>query len=224
MQKEFCFDCGGRGEKPNGEPCGCVEKSVFTGFESQVCDFIPSDYGTLRFSDEMLPTETSMQYRSLMKKLYTEISALQFKQNIYVFSKPKSGKTVLAYSAISNLFSKGLPVFPLMDMSELRRIMNDIDNGRSYLHKENANYDLENIYKSKYLFIKLTDLANPTVSLMSSMYQIVDRRARKGNFTIFLSNYPWGYLDACDTQKTFTCLKGDGTLGTVKVANDGGSK
>lgn len=56
------------------------------------------------------------------------------------------GKTIWAYYCIQNLFRQRIPVVPLWDVLELRRMMYDYDMGRA----DSADY-----YDVKYLFLKI---------------------------------------------------------------------
>lgn len=212
--EDFCFDCGGRRRLPNGELCDCAEKSVFEGFNAKVCSFIPEDYGRLVFSSGLLPDSVSPKVASRMSTLAREIATLQLNSNVFLRSDPKSGKTVLAYSSMVQLFKNGVRCFPLKDILELRRIMIELDSGKSYLYKDLDGYDIDELYTVKYLFVQITETSR---DVTKAMLQLVGRRSRNGKQTIFLSSLPWNYVVEPDITGALRGLKGDGILGTIEV-------
>lgn len=212
--QDFCFDCGNNKLLPSGEMCHCVQQEVFEGFDTKVCNFIPEDYGRLVFNESLLPTGLNKTLRFKMTKLYREISNLQLTSNVFLYSPPKTGKTVLAYSTMTQLIKKGVNCFPFTDIMEVNRIITEVDKGKSYLYRDLEGYDIDDIYKCKYLFLRVNESNRDVVNTIVS---IVNRRSRRGNYTILLSVVPWNVLTIPDAIGTLKGLKGDGILGTIEV-------
>lgn len=213
---EFCFTCGNNKVLPNGEVCpDCNTGTNFEGFgDTRVCNFIPEDYARLKFDHSLVPSRIDSHALSVMTEISTKVPRCTWHSNVFLHSKPKSSKTVLAYSTITQLFLAGVSVFPLMDIKEIANIARDINNGFMYKHSQSSEYDITDLYESKYLFVKVNEADMDTIN---AMYSILDRRSRRGNVTIFLSIVTWASMLLADKTYRIGSLEGDGTLGTVRV-------
>ena len=101
-----------------------------------------------------------------------------------------------------------MPVLPLCDVMELRRMMFDYDMGR---------VNTADFYDVKYLFLKVP--AEVTYQVRATMATIVDRRVRRGNSTIFLYNGTWSSLTYGDDSSILKGLQGDGSFSSLQVQN-----
>lgn len=213
-----CIQCGGTKYLiKSGEPCPKCNKNgnADVSFDDS-CTIVPQDYRGIKFSKDMLPKDLGDVYPNDMNKVYNSIvknSRLQ--RNYFIGSPISHGKKVLCYSAIQHLYSKGELVFPIVDLGELKRIMTDIDFGKMPELCESLGVNPEDIYKCKYMFIKIPD--SVSFSDIDTMLKILDRRARRSMSTIFIYNNPWEILMLSDKYERLSSLKLDGTMGTLAV-------
>lgn len=214
-----CLLCAGELVDLDGFPCECSKEiTVFEGFGAHVCTFIPQQYQGIIFDKSLLPTTKSGTLPGVMQEIFEDaISRRLINTNILLTSPVKTGKTVLAYSAIQQLFSKGVPIFPYLDVLEIRRIMKDIDDSKEYLYKDETSFDIQNIYKAPILFVKIpVELDNKVCDAISIL---TDRRTRRGHSTIYFSQHSWETIAKVDYNHTFKSLIGDGAFGTIKNYN-----
>lgn len=213
----YCSKCGNTGENfETGERCNC---RIGAGdFESNktACLFVPEQYRGAGFDIDLLPHGLGAYYYTYMNELYSGVSQMGLRNlNVFLSSPPKHGKTVLAYTCIEKLYRRGVEVFPLYDVMELRRMIMDRDNGKRNEEIEELGLDVTDIYKVPYLFLKLT----PDLSfvMFDTLKLILDRRLRRsGSVTIVLSDMPWNYIVEADKKGVFKTLAGDGSFGSLK--------
>ena len=163
-----------------------------------------------------MPQFLAEEIQDYLKMLYgigaddrKQITTLQLaNQNVCVCAPPMHGKTIWAYYCIQNLFRQRIPVVPLWDVLELRRMMYDYDMGRA----DSADY-----YDVKYLFLKIP--AEVTHQVRATIATIIDRRVRKGHSTFFIYNGSWNSLTFGDEQGILKGLQGDGSFSSIKVYN-----
>lgn len=202
----YCPKCGNTGVRLDGTPCDC-QLPTDTIYADLVGLDIPDQYQGVRFSRALVPLDCGDSYCKTLEELHQQITTLQLSnQNVCICAPPMHGKTIWAYSCIQNLFRQRLPVVPLWDVLELRRMMYDYDMGRS----DSANY-----YDVKYLFLKIP--AEVTHQVRATIATIIDRRVRKGHSTFFIYNGTWSTLTFGDEQGTLKGLQGDGSFSSVKV-------
>ena len=118
----------------------------------------------------------------------------------------------MAYSAIQELFRRNIPVFPLYDLLEIKRMMLDLEYGK------NKSLDADNIldlYSVPYLFAYIPAILNYDV--FDSAALLISRRVRRGNSTILLYEGNWSYLSAADQKGSLKNMKGSGALTTIEV-------
>lgn len=213
-----CIICGGTKYLiPSGEPCPKCNKNgnADVSFDDS-CNIVPMDYRGVKFSKEMLPNDLGEAYKNDLNKIYNSIvKNSRMLRNYFIGSPISHGKKVLCYSAIQHLFFKGDIVFPIVDLGELRRIMTDLDYGKIPELCESLGVNAEDIYKCKYMFIKIPDSVG--FSDIDTLLKILDRRTRRSLSTIFIYNNSWDILMLSDKYDRLASLKLDGTMGTLAV-------
>lgn len=208
----YCPKCGNTGVLLDGTPCDCKarEEQLFEGVQ---CLEIPEAYRGIKFDATILPGDMGPAYAAFMRSLYDQIVSLRLKcKNLIICSPQQTGKSILAYSAIQELFRKEIPVFPLYDLLEIKRIMLDIEYGKQ------RSMDIDNplnLYTVPYVFAFVPPLTNYDVYDAAAM--LIARRVRRGNSTILLYEGNWNFLAAGDAKGSLKNMKGNGSLTTIEV-------
>lgn len=213
-EKNYCTLCGNSGIDIDGNVCKC-SLNVPEFFSSVSCLEIPEQYRGITFSKFLVPKDVHESYGQFLETLHDNIVSLRHKHNNVLICSPVGhSKTILAYSAIEQLFRRGIPTFPLFDVLEIKRILLDTDLCRKPL------YDLGNpefLTTAPYVFIKVPRV--PTWEVYDTISVILDRRVRRDNSTIFLYGGTWEQLIRGDKQNILSNLVGDGTFNTINVKN-----
>lgn len=210
----YCPKCGGTGILISGEPCDCKTRlsDLYVGVD---CLDIPEAYRGLNFDKIMLPAELGPAYQNWMSNMYEQLVSLRWKcKNAIICSPPQSGKSVLAYSVIRELFRRGIDVFPLFDILEIKRIMTDIE----YNKPQSLDVDKPmRLYTAPYVFAFIPPMTNYDTYDTAAM--LIARRTRRGNSTILLYGGSWNFLIANDSKGSLKNLEGNGSLTTIEVNN-----
>lgn len=212
---KYCAKCGNTGIIPGtGEICSC-RWDADTFFNGTSCVDIPPQYQGLVFNKSLVPTDVGDKYSTYLDNLYTEITTrrMQYK-NVLICSPHQHSKSLLAYCCIERLFRGGAKVFPVIDIMEVRNILQNIDTGRPLV------YDFDtpvNLIEAPYLFVKVPII--PTRECFDTWDTLMGRRVRKGNCTIFLYSGKWGNLLYNDRTDLLKQIKGDGSYKTLEVKN-----
>lgn len=211
-----CTDCGGTGKLLDGTTCACMKNKVVSFDFDKSCLSVPMDYRGISFNSNFLPKDLKGSYAEDLDSIYKSIvNRSQMKRNYLVASPAKHGKTLMCCSAIQYLYKSGAEVFPLIDIGELRRVMLDLDNGKTPEILEGIDCNFSSIYTAPYLFVKITDMLQ--FSVFETMLQILDRKMRRSTNVIFIYNGTWASLVANDKYKKIENLNSDGTFGTLLV-------
>lgn len=207
----YCPKCGNTGVLIDGTPCDCQLhlSDLYSGVE---CLDIPEAYRGLKFDGAYLSSRLP-GYRQFMENVYNQIVSLRWKcKNAIICSPPQTGKSVLAYSLIQELFRREIEVFPLMDILEIRKVMMDLEyNKPQSLGVENP----MRLYTAPYVFAVMPPLTN--FDTFDAAAMLVARRTRRGNSTILLYEGTWNQLVSGDTKKSLKNMEGNGSLTTIEV-------
>jgi len=213
---KYCPKCGDTGELfDTGERCTCPLGMGVYGEIVNECLVIPEQYRGNSFNTELIPEGLGDYFKKYMEELYTGVSNMTLRNvNIFLSTPPKHGKTFLAYSCIEKLYRRGVPVFPLYDVMEIKRMIVENDYGKKVKELENKGLEISLLYSAQYLFVKIpSDLS---FAVFDTIKLLLERRLRSdGGVTIFLSDLGWSYLSAADSKKVFSTLLGDGSFGTI---------
>lgn len=201
-----CIKCGGTGILANGEMCDC---GVATEFFLPVCMDIPAQYQNLQFDARLVPQDMPCDYGRYISELMRECcgNMMQLCRNILICSPPNTGKTVFAYTVLSFLYRKGVEVFSLRDILEVREVLMN-----PYRGKQD---EVGLLTRTPIAFIKIPLDLPP--KLAATMSTVVERRVRHGNSTIFLYGGSKEDIFAQDTFGNLQALLGDGSYNTILV-------
>lgn len=210
----YCTKCGNTGVLIDGTPCDCkvMESSLF---DDVSCLQIPETYRGIKFDGVMLPGYMGEVYKNTLVSYYEQIVSLRWKcKNLVICSPHQTGKSIFAYSAIQELFRMNMEVFPVLDILEIKRVMQDIEYNRS----QSLGFDNpQDLFTVSYLFVIMPPVTNYDTYDTAAM--LLSRRVRRGNSTIFLYEGVWEQLIYNDSKGSFKGLKGNGSLTTVAVSS-----
>lgn len=212
VSMKWCSKCSNTGIDIDGNPCTC-RFNAQTFYESVSCMDVPEQYQGVTFNSALVPRDVDPSYAVFLQKLFDDVSTGKtIKQNMCICSPVGHSKNVFAYSCIEMMFRHGIPTFPVYDILEAKRLLLDTDFNRKPLYPvENP----ENLTLTPNLFIKVPRVI--TWEVYDTMVMILDRRMRRGNYTIFLYDGNWGQLVALDKNEIVTSLMGDGNFNTLAV-------
>lgn len=209
---KYCPKCGNTGILIDGTPCDCKLKlsDLYSGVE---CLEIPEAYRGLEFDKIFLPSKLGDAYKNYMDNVYNQLISMRWKcKNAIICSPAQSGKTILAYTVIKELFRREIEVFPLMDILEIRKVMQDLE----YNKQQSMGVDNPmRLYTAPYLFAVMPPMTNYDTFDTAAM--LIARRTRRGNSTILLYEGTWNQLVAGDTKKSLKNMEGNGSLNTIEV-------
>lgn len=208
----YCADCANQGIDLNGRPCHC-RVNVKSFYDRVDCLAIPEQYRNIPFNRNLIPNDISDAYGRYLEKTFEDIVMQKLRHcNIALCSPVNHGKTIWAYSILENLFKLGVPVFPIFDILEIKRILLDMDFNRQQFYEVDKP---ELLITVPYLFCKVPRI--PTWEVYDMIGVLIDRRVRRDNSTILLYEGSWNDLVFGDKKGLLTGLIGDGTYGTLNV-------
>lgn len=209
---QYCPKCGNTGVDIDGNPCTC-RMNAASFYESVSCWAVPEQYRGVHFNKLLVPKDVHESYANLLQKIHDDVALCKWSQHNMVIASPiNHSKTIMAYSCLESLFRNGLPVFPLFDLLEIKRIILDMDLGRQQFY--NVEHP-EMLYDVPVLFTKIPRVSDWAV--YDTFATLLDRRVRRGNSTIFLYDGVWQFLANSDKNGILTGLMGDGAYNTVEV-------
>ena len=209
---KYCPICMGTGLDAHDNPCTCrLNTQAF--YDTVSCLEVPEQYQGICFTRVLVPKDLPDSYAQYLQKVHDSVSNRTWHQHNAVICSPIGhSKTILAYSCIETLFRNNIPVFPVFDVLELKRIMTDSDLCRKQF------YDVtepERVVTVDVLFAKIPRVSNWEV--FDTISLLLDRRVRRGNSTIFLYDGSWAQLISNDRNNILSGLMGDGSYNTVEV-------
>lgn len=209
---KYCSKCGNTGIDADGNICDC-RFNPDTFFGDVACLDIPEQFRGLVFNAALLPNDLDSSYGAKLRDIATEISLARLHDHNYLICSPhRHGKTIFAYSCIERLFKAGIKVFPVCDIMEIRRVMNDVDFGRESI---TGISEPENIWLAPYIFIKIPSYLN--WEAYDTINTVLGRRVRKGTCTIFLYSGTYEMLTRNDKTELISSIRGDGSYSTVEI-------
>ena len=212
----YCVKCGNTGIDIDGNPCDCrFNAGMF--YDTVSCLSIPPQYRGIRFNKLLVPKDVHESYANVLQEIFDKVTTCRWENHNIVLASPiNHSKTILAYSCIENLFRQGIETFPVYDLLEIKRMILDMDLGRSQF------YEVEHpelLYTVPVLFVKIPKVIE--WSMFDTFATLLDRRVRRGNSTIFIYDGNWSYLVNNDKSGTLAGLMGDGTYNTIDVKSYG---
>lgn len=209
-----CPTCGGAPMKGKTCPtCGSGSKSVdLTQMEETPVEvmeelFIPSKYRQDKFvisklkssHENLIGNKSFEQYTKLLDSVLGRINnGVLEKASLYISAPSGFGKETFAYTALQLAKSRGLTVFPYLDLMEVSRLISAYDNGKMQdpIVKDIKFTDTD-LYRSEVCILKVPH-NNVSMNNYKVLLQVIDRRSRRGLPTILLSRYKFNYFTALD--------------------------
>ena len=215
QSNNWCPTCGNTGWTLEGNPCPeCKARALFKAASTKI-NWIPERYQGISLVETLIKPITDYYASDLISIQNTILSNKKLIKNQYLASPINSSKSILVYSTLQLLYAGGVEIFPYFDIEEIRRIMSDRDDSKEPIFLRNYNIDPLLLYEVPVLFIKVP--ANPSTLCFESLQQILDRRVRRGNGTIIISNLPWKVFCIKDKYNYVTYMSGDGDFNSLKV-------
>lgn len=208
----YCPKCMNTGIDINNNPCTCrINAKSF--YESVSCMDIPAQYRGMQFNAALVPKDVPDSYANYLKNIHDSVVTGQvLDKNILICSPINHSKSILAYSCIEVLFRNSIPIFPLYDVLELKRMLMDFDLGKKQTYNIT---DPDVIMTCPLLFVKIPRITSWEV--YDAITLILDRRVRRSNSTVFIYDGYWNQLIYNDKQNLLTGLMGDGHYNTIEV-------
>lgn len=211
-EKDYCPLCMGTGIDIHGNPCTC-QVNVESFYDSVSCLELPEQYQGIAFSKVLVPKDLPESYVEYLQSVHDKVTQGNWHYHNTVICSPIGhSKTILAYSCIERLFRHGIPIFPVFDVLELKRIMTDADLCRKQFYEVD---EPERVINVGLLFVKIPRVTSWEV--YDAIALLLDRRVRRGNSTIFIYDGSWNQLVYNDKQGILKGLMGDGSYNTLEV-------
>lgn len=200
-----CLICGGTLKTATGEPCPVCAK--VEKMEVPIVAGVPVQYQGIKFDKSFLPQNLQGKYGEFMEELLTTIlnDFAFYQKNMIICCRPNSGKTVWSYTLYAEAMSKGYTMPPLLDIVEVRDVLNS--------YKDKDMNDL--MSHARCAIIKLP--RDMQFWMFNTISYVVERRVRGGGFTIFLYGGTTEDLSQIDKDGCLNWLRGSGAYNTVKV-------
>lgn len=163
-------------------------------------DILKSDYNHLMIEDREKISFSI--YTKILDSILTRISNHKLeKSSLYISAPSGMGKETFAYSLLQLAKSKGMTVFPYLDLLEVRRFIEAFE-----LHNfkdpiiESVGFKDVDLYNAEVCVLKVptTQSEEGFHQAYKTMLQVIDRRARKDLPTIILSREYARYFFAYD--------------------------
>lgn len=213
---KLCTKCGGTGYSmesgklaPYCRECGKgavgLSESGMTASEVEILDLkIPEQYkrvgfnkGTLKASHLNKQNDRTFNvYLDTLETAYSTLSAGRKLNYSYLVHAPQGyGKQYWAYACMQAAASAGLSSVPYLDIEEWDNLMDAYRYGKydSSILKNVKPFELDDFYNADIAFVKIpTGVLDKRHTQLMSV--ILDRRARRGNSTIFISRFSLQYI------------------------------
>lgn len=202
-----CLICGGTGQDSFFKPCPNCSKDIIKMLPRVAS--VPVQYQGVRFDKSFLPQNMQGNYGTFMEELLMEITTNigVFQKNIMICARPNCGKTIWAYTLYSILSSKGVQIPKLLDIIEVRNLLNSY----SKEHIEEATL----LSNARCAIIKFP--RDIQANMFDTLSTIVERRVRSNGFTIFLYSGDMDDLKAQDRFEKLRYIKGSGAYNSVLI-------
>lgn len=215
--KAKCPSCGGKPMKGNickvcgsGEHTNDIEQMEEPTLEVMETLFIPEKYKKERFNssklreghEELKGSKSFETYVKVLDGILGRInSGINEKASLYISAPSGFGKETFAYTAIQVAKSRGLTVFPYLDLMEVNRLITAYETGKMKdAIVEDIKFTDIDLYRSDVCILKVPH-NNISMTNYKVLLQVIDRRSRRGLPTIVLSRYNFKYFTALDSAK-----------------------
>jgi hypothetical protein len=215
-EKEKCIYCGGDRVDLEGNPCTHCPPDLLTQEELQVtCMTVPEQYRSVMFDHLLVNRDVGEFYGTYLYQTLKDITTMKLRnKNLFLGSPSQHSKKIWAYACMQQLFRRSIPVFPLFDIMEIKKIMVDMDRSKEPKYLEGLDVEPYQLYTCPYLFVIIPP--ETTYDTYDAMSMLKDRRVRRGNSTIFLYSGSWKFFADNDRKGAIRNAIGDGSYGTIE--------
>lgn len=214
---DYCVHCGNtRKQIDSDEPCPhCFVDRFSEDYVESSCLDIPEQYRSVMFDTNLVNDDVGSYYRTYLEELLRDITSTKLRnKNIFIGSPTQHSKKIWAFACIQKLFRRNVAIYPLFDLLEIKRIMQDLDRSKEPRYLEGSSIEPVAIYQVPYLFVVVPqDLSYDVYDTMSTLK---DRRVRRGGSTIFLYSGSWKFFIENDKKGHIRNSVGDGSFGTIE--------
>lgn len=218
----YCLTCGGKHKLIDGSPCpDCSDEIDFDTIDIIGLE-VPDQYRGLKFDKDFLAGYMDAAYGEYLEELAQDIISTRLtSKTIFISSPIGRGKSVFAYYCMQSLYRKDIPVFPYLDVLEIRRLMNEADNYGKTDFADELGVSVRSLYEVPYLFVRIP--SEKSYNVYDSLITLIQRRVRRGKSTILLSQDTWDIFVENDKKTIVRSLKGDGSFHSIEVKDFGGN-
>lgn len=231
MGEQYCYTCGNQGfvdrecpechRPPTRDSLNVKTEQQAVMFEKKLEQFmIPQQYhGVLWSRDIMEDTHKELlgqkfgisdslndtsfiRYLDNLEKIYTKFSEDGIVNKSFIIVAPVGfSKMIFAYSCMQKAIEKGFKVAPLLDTIELKRLLTIAGETLNYKLYNKITYD--QYIMSDVVFVTITRLPARAYAFQV-MQELIDKRARLGLPTFFISRYLLSEIASLDASGAFT--------------------
>lgn len=213
--EDYCPYCANTGITPDNEICKC-KRFINNYTKKETCLIIPKAYRRVTFNPLSVNPTLHEKYSKLLEKLILDVKSMRWQnKNLFISSPVNSSKSIFAYTCLQILYDKGLSVFPMFDLMEIRRILQDLDKGKGSICLEEFNINNTFLITCPLLFVQVG--TDKTQEAYETMLNLIKRRIRNGGSTCFLSAINFSLFVYNDKFNLVKGLVGDGSYGTLEI-------
>lgn len=215
----LCKDTGYRLDGSKVSKCTCVmgTKGVILDEETIdeiTIDIIPEEYRGIIFEPDKIKNDPRIEmyikndpmfdyYIDSITEIYNKINVGEkLKYSVLITAPQGLGKAHFVYACMNAGIRGGLDVAPYLDCLEIYDLLN-LTSDMRYGNKRRQNEafeKLDKIYNSDVCFIKIPTGLTIQHNTTQTLKLVVDRRARKGLYTIVTSRFPVTYIYATEVN------------------------
>lgn len=218
----YCFVCGGKGLLDEKCPsCGREPKKLSFSFEEdsgekfiQKVDAInvPGKYRGIMWNPDVLRKSfRDKEHDSAFQRFVNQLdkvdsvfaSGILSDKSAIIIAPAGYSKMTFAYSCMQRAIDAGFSVAPMLDTSELKRLLYLSSENPTYKLYNNINYD--DYIMSDVCFITVTKMATHEWAY-NTIQEILDRRARKGLGTFVISRFSLAEISKRDLSNQFSVI------------------
>jgi hypothetical protein len=211
----ICPKCGNTGFTKDGLVCSCKRLTVQTADQKPLL-FVPKAFKGVTLDSTLIKPVTLNYPKELTRFHDSILNAGALTRNFYLYAPHGSSKTIFTFSILQQLHAVDIPIYPYLDIDELKIIIRNLDMGSTDIPGFDK-YEINpySLYDVPVLITKVP--VRPSYLTFETLATLIDRRGRRGKGTIIISDYPWEYFTARDKVGHVKWMKGDGTYTSISV-------
>lgn len=212
---KYCSICGNTGYTLTGEPCPKCKHTYIPVEQLVKVSFIPERYQSIELDKELIKYITDSYPSDLCNLQKSILQNRHLALNQFIASPVGSSKSILVYSTLQILKTDDEDIYPYFDIDEIRRIILDIDSKEKPVYLKGINVEPESIYTVSVLFVKVPPMLTNETFL--TLQTLLDRRTRRNNGTIIISNISWKAFCYKDRFHIISNMSGDGRYNSIRI-------